>query len=112
MSPVNDNICVFPGSCLPGRCIAAETAASPNFSIFSSWKRCELALVPLAPHCPPELTLLRGLPDEWTEPPDRQPSAPRHLPRGVHIIAVAAWICAAWVALGTAAWVLHWIICN
>lgn len=105
-------ICSFPGACLPGRCIAAETAASPNFSIFSSWRRCELSLIPLAPHCPPELTLLRGgLPDERTEPPDRQPiPQPRHLPRGGHLLAALAWALACWAAIGTAAWALHWLV--
>lgn len=103
-------ICCFPGSCLPGRCIAAEAAASPNFSIFSSWRRCELSLVPLAPHCPPELTLLRALPDGDSTPPDRLPAAPRHLPRGGHLLATLAWALACWAALGTAAWALHWMI--
>lgn len=78
------DICCFPGSCLPGRCIAAEAAASPNFSLFSSWRRSELALAPLAPHCPPELALLRVLPDYDPEPPDRQPIGhrPRRWARG------------------------------
>lgn len=66
----------------------------------------------LSPHCPPELALLRALPDCDPEPPDRQPAAPRPLPRGGHLLAAVAWICAVWVALGTAAWVLHWMICN
>lgn len=98
--------CGWPRLCLPGRCIAAETIGSPHAGMFR-WP----APVPLAPHCPPELTLLRGgLPDDWTETPDRQPAAPRHLPRGGHLLAVLVWACACWLALGTAAWAIHWII--
>lgn len=102
--------CAWPGICLPGRCIAAEAAASPNFSVFSSHERSNLAV--LVPHCPPGLALLRGLPDGRELPPDRQPAAPRHLPRGGHLLAALAWCLACWAALGGAAWMAHWLIYN
>lgn len=66
----------------------------------------------LTPHAPPALMLLRAMPGCDPEPPDRQPSSrrPRHWARGVSAVAVTAWVCAVWAALGTAAWALHWLI--
>lgn len=67
-----------------------------------------------AGHLPPGLALLRGLPDEWAQPPDRMPSAPRSWRRslswrGALFLGALVWICAAWTAIGAAVWVLHWI---